>query len=109
MIDKSLNNFGQRLQKIRKSKGLNQTELSKKLKLPQSSISHFEGNRRSPCLSNLKKLADALHVSADYLIGRTDNPDEYQEADGLYKDFKKLSDEQRQYAEIFMKGLSENN
>ncbi len=99
------NNFAQRLQKIRELRGLSQTELAKKLKLPQSSISHFEAPRRTPNFSNLKKIADALHVSADYLLGRTDNHENNSKTDELYKNFTQLSDQQRYYVEKFIKSL----
>jgi transcriptional regulator with XRE-family HTH domain len=39
--------------------------------LKQCAISHFETGRRAPSLDNLKRLADALEVTTDYLIGRT--------------------------------------
>jgi len=39
-------------------------------------ISHFEtGVRGKPSADNLVKLANALEVSIDYLLGRTEEPD----------------------------------
>ncbi len=62
--------FGERLRKVRESKGLNQAQLAEKSGLQPSAVSHFELGRRSPSFDNLKRLADALSVTIDYLLGR---------------------------------------
>ena len=38
------------------------------------SVSHFETGHRFPNAESLRRLADALGVSADYLLGRVKNP-----------------------------------
>lgn len=62
--------FEGRLETIRKIRGLSQSDLSKLTGLQPSAISHFECGRRKPSISNLVKLADALDVQTDYLLGR---------------------------------------
>ena len=64
--------FGQRLARCRKQLGLEQQELAKEANVPAPSISHYERGRRKPSLENLVRLADALSVSIDFLLGRTD-------------------------------------
>jgi transcriptional regulator with XRE-family HTH domain len=64
--------LGERLIKVRQERQLSQTDLAKKAGLQPSAISHFETNRRAPSAINLQRLADALDVSADYLLGRSD-------------------------------------
>ncbi|MBT4639539.1 MAG: helix-turn-helix transcriptional regulator [Deltaproteobacteria bacterium] len=49
---------------------MSQSDLARISGLQPSAISHFENGRRSPSFENLKKIADALSVSIDYLIGR---------------------------------------
>ena len=66
--------FPARLREVRERSGLEQTELSVLSGIPATSISHFEAGRRKPSLVNLRNLADALKVSVDYLLGRTNNP-----------------------------------
>ena len=66
--------FPARLREVRERGGLGQAELSTLSGIPATSISHFEAGRRKPSLVNLRNLADALKVSVDYLLGRTDNP-----------------------------------
>lgn len=42
--------------------------------LQPSAVSHFETGNRSPSFDNLRRLADALEVTTDYLLGRVDDP-----------------------------------
>lgn len=65
--------FPARLRETRNLRGLEQAELSELANIPPTSISHFESGKRKPSLENLRKLADGLQVSIDYLLGRTDN------------------------------------
>lgn len=62
--------FADCLKKIRRSKRLSQSGLAKRTGLQPAAISHFETSERRPSLENLQKLADALAVSVDYLLGR---------------------------------------
>ena len=63
-------NFAERLKEIRKSKKLKQSDLASKTGLKVAAISFFETAKRRPSLGNLIKLADALSVSVDFLLGR---------------------------------------
>ena len=67
------NPFPVRLRETRNLRGLDQAKLGELANIPATSISHFESGKRKPSLDNLRKLADALQVSIDYLLGRTDN------------------------------------
>lgn len=60
------------LKSYREKCGLSQRELAKKVGLHSSAVSHFETGTRKPSLDNLCQIADALKLSTDYLIGRTD-------------------------------------
>jgi len=62
--------FGANLQSLRELRGLTQAELGKRAGLAAASISHFETGQRMPSLESLVKLADALGVSVDVLLGR---------------------------------------
>lgn len=63
--------FGDRLIAAREARGLNQTELAKVAGMQPAAIGHFENNRRKPSFANVRALAKALEVSADYLLGRS--------------------------------------
>ena len=67
--------FAERLRAARELRKLSQSELAEKSGLLPSAVSHFETGRRSPSFANLKALADALKVTTDYLIGRSDSMD----------------------------------
>lgn len=67
------NIFAERLRTARELRKLSQSELAEKAGLQPSAVSHFETGRRSPSFQNLKALSDALKVTTDYLIGRTDD------------------------------------
>jgi len=66
--------FGRRLREARDRRQLTQAELAAVARVPAVMISHFEtGVRPSASADNLVKLANALQVSIDYLLGRTDD------------------------------------
>lgn len=61
---------GDRIRECREDLKLSMTKLAEKTGLTISAISQFEGGERDPSLDSLNKLADALEVSVDYLMGR---------------------------------------
>ncbi|AUH64145.1 helix-turn-helix domain-containing protein [Paracoccus zhejiangensis] len=61
--------FGDRLVSAREARRLNQSELARKAGLQPAAIGHFEKGRRNPSFANIRALARALDVSADYLLG----------------------------------------
>lgn len=83
--------FERRLREARELRGQSQAELAEAASLPSSSISHFEGGGRKPSFDNLKRLAGALDVSTDFLLGRTDRPDALGAADELRGQLANLS------------------
>ncbi len=67
MVDKKL--IGERFKSTRKSLGLTQKELSKKLNIPQPNISLYENGELAPSLNVLIALSQKYDVSVDYLLG----------------------------------------
>ena len=66
--------FGQRVNQLRKEKGVTQTALSQLLGITSTQMSDIEhGNPATP-FPRLCLLCDYFGVSADYLLGRTDQP-----------------------------------
>src|SRR2546425_1063171 len=86
----------------RKLRALEQVELATKAGLPPTSISHFEAGSRKPSFDNLRRLAQALDVASDYLMGRTNEPGMTTASDQLYRDIQKLTDEDRELAKDFL-------
>jgi len=59
--------IGARLQAVRKTKGLSQRELAKRVGVTNSTISLIEQNKVSPSVSSLKKVLDGIPISlADF-------------------------------------------
>jgi transcriptional regulator with XRE-family HTH domain len=85
---------------------LTQIELGNKANLPSTSIAHFEAGQRKPSFDNLRKLAEALEVTTDYLLGRVAEPSMAEAGDVLFRDIGKLSDYDRRIAENFLKMLT---
>lgn len=65
----------QRLKAARKIAKLTQEGLAKRVNTTKATISNYENGHSTPSNDMLSALADALYVSTDYLLGRTDNPD----------------------------------
>lgn len=61
---------GDRIKESREQLKLSMTQLAEKTGLTVSAISQFESGDRVPQLDSLDKLAKALEVSVDYLMGR---------------------------------------
>jgi transcriptional regulator with XRE-family HTH domain len=104
--------FGERLRKVREEKGLSQVELAEKAGLGSqpSAVSHFELGRRSPSFDNLKRLADALSVTIDYLLGRQPQPTTAGPvADQLFRNFDAMSSEDQAALARFADALAKQN
>ncbi len=67
-----MTSFAFRLKELRERKGITQAQLSDATKLTISAISKWERGRRSPSAYALFKLSRFFGVSADYLLGATD-------------------------------------
>ena len=91
--------FPMRLRETREQRELEQASLSALSGIPATSISHFEAGRRRPSLANLRNLADALKVSIDYLLGRTDNPDAHVDA-VAFRDERLYSERDRRLLDV---------
>lgn len=69
--------YENRLRDLREDKDLNQTGISKMLKVHQTTYSDYELGRLNIPVPILHQLADFYHVSVDYLLGRTNRKDPY--------------------------------
>ena len=67
-----MNTFGERLKELRTEKGLSQKALAKQLGCNQSMVSFWENGVNEPTENAIRKVALFFEVSADYLLGLTD-------------------------------------
>ena len=58
-----------KLRIVRESKGLSQSELARISKVHRVSICRYESGEKMPSVVSLKKIADALGVTVDELLG----------------------------------------
>ncbi|PLY13903.1 MAG: XRE family transcriptional regulator [Sedimenticola sp.] len=92
--------FSTRLKYAREElRKISQGKLAELTGFKPAAISHFETGARKPSFDNLKRLADALEVTTDFLLGRVENPEEIKEADQLYRDIKNLTATDKELAE----------
>jgi transcriptional regulator with XRE-family HTH domain len=102
--------FGERLRRIREEKRLNQSDLAERTGFQPSAISHFESGRRAPSFENLKKLADALAVTIDFLLGRETVPTSAGPvAEKLFRNFEQMTAEDQDDLAKFAAMLAEKN
>lgn len=101
--------FGERLKKARTFREMDQAQLAEAAGLPPSSISHFEANSRKPSFDNLRRLAGALDVTTDYLLGRVEEMGRVEGAERLHRHIGKLSGNDLKLADDFIAMLADRN
>jgi transcriptional regulator with XRE-family HTH domain len=101
--------FADRLKEVREKRGLTQVELGTKAGIPGTSIAHMEAGSRKPSFDSLRRLATALEVTTDYLLGRVDEAKIVQEGDALFRDLENISVEDRRLLKDFMQILAKRN
>jgi transcriptional regulator with XRE-family HTH domain len=64
--------MAEKIKELRKEKGLTQAELSQISHVPRICIARYEAGEHQPGMGNAQKLAAALGVTVDELIGKED-------------------------------------
>lgn len=64
--------FGERLTLVRKRKGLSQAEVGKSIGINGDAYGRYERNEVRPTIEMATKISEALGISLDYLVGKTD-------------------------------------
>lgn len=68
-----MENLGETIKALRLEKGLTQPQLAQLIGVSNGIISIWENNVNEPKASYIKKLAETLNVSADYLLNIENN------------------------------------
>jgi transcriptional regulator with XRE-family HTH domain len=88
--------IGEHIMLIRKQKGLSQAELGKSIGTSGDIIGRYERDIMTPSIEVIMKIADALEISIDFLVGKTtlvlDKPTLTR-----LEEISKLTDDARQY------------
>lgn len=64
--------FGKRLMEVRKERGLSQEDLATLIGTKGPAIGRYERGAANPTIEVAMRLADALDISLDYLVGKVD-------------------------------------
>lgn len=106
--------LGERVNELRERLGMNQKELADKSGIAQATISRIEAGSVSQLKSEaLKRLAAALNVTVDYLIGKTDQltPDDVVAADPqaktIFRGYDRLSGSGKKQVAEFVRFLQQ--
>jgi transcriptional regulator with XRE-family HTH domain len=60
--------LGEKIKTLRKRQGLSQEELAERVEINSTHLSRLETGKYQPSIDVLKRLAEALEVSADHLL-----------------------------------------
>ena len=66
--------FSETMSELRRKKGASQRTAAADLGISQALLSHYENGAREPGLYFVCRACEYYGVSADYLLGRTDEP-----------------------------------
>ena len=106
--------LGEKIKELREKRGMNQKQLAEASRITQATISRIEKGKVNQLKSEaLKRLADALGSTVDYLVDRTDQltPEDVLKADEtakhLFRGYEKLSSDGRKQLIDFVQFLEE--
>lgn len=116
--DRLVKDIGQRIAELRRERGLKQDELAELSTLSRISIARYEAGKIEPGARALGRIAEALGVSTDALLGRENGRKQIQTAEAriISGGVDKLPPERREqalrimqaafmdYADFFKKG-----
>lgn len=60
--------FSEKLQLIRRNKGLTQEELAQRLSVSRQAVAKWEAGQAYPDITNLISISNLFHVTVDYLV-----------------------------------------
>lgn len=81
---------GDRLKEIREKREMSQDDLADLLEFGPSQMNKYEKGKQDPSAEILKRMAIALQVSTDWLLGLTRDPGESFQAEDLTPQERKL-------------------
>lgn len=73
-MEKLFTTLGQRLKYLRNKRRLQQWQVADRLGLGRSTYNQYENDKREPDVELLARIAEFYGVSADFLLGLSDDP-----------------------------------
>lgn len=74
---------GDRLRQLREARGFSQDELAAQLGFGAAQMNRYENGKADPSLDGITRIANALQVTTDWLLGLTDDPQSRLEEDEI--------------------------
>jgi transcriptional regulator with XRE-family HTH domain len=90
-------NISKGIAEIRKEKSLSQTDLANSSEVSREMTGKYERGDASPSIDAAKKMADALEVSLDYLVGEGSNATFDKATMNRMQDIQKLSSHEKEH------------
>jgi transcriptional regulator with XRE-family HTH domain len=89
--------FGKKIESLRKSNKLSQTDLAKQLNTSVSVISRYERDEMTPSTDTAKRLADLLNTTVGYLLGETEDDQLLKDPKMMlrFKDIKSFAEQEK--------------
>lgn len=100
---------GEIIQLLRDENGLNQKELAKKVGLSQSVMNRIELGTRPVRDEELKKIAEVLDTTTDYLLGASDIKNPYRDTENIKQPEQQTLPDEFSTPEEAVKFLLEQN
>lgn len=92
-----MSKISERIKEARETLGVSQAELAGRSQLTPAAISQFEKGARTPSLKTLGKLAEALEVSINYLIGTEQMEESFpSEVQAMFRGLQKMTDKDKE-------------
>ena len=82
--------FSNRLKSMRESIGWTKTYVAERLHLPLTTYANYEYGKREPDIDTITALSTLFNTSNDYLMGKTDNPNNTAQKDDTALTWKDL-------------------
>lgn len=96
--------LGEHITILRKQKAISQGDLGKKIGTSGDIIGRYERDEVKPSIEVVMKLSDALDVSIDYLVGKTDIELDTKSLQRI-QEIAKLSDKDQDYIYVTLDAL----
>ena len=93
--------LGSRITELRKGKNWSQSQLAKNIEVSREIIGRYERNDAAPSIEVAKRIAQALEVSLDYLVGNTEQKIDKITLDRI-QEINKLKDNERSLVYAFL-------
>lgn len=91
--------FASTLSSLRRGKGFSQRKAAADLNISQALLSHYENGAREPGIPFICRACDYYGVSADYILGRTDDDSDVSNGAEAKQRLSELAETLRELAE----------